>query len=335
MTRTFNDLGEERYESQGKKGMEYKKLVFALAYFHSAILERRKYGAIGWNESYQWMNSDFDISEKQVFMYLEEQPEVPYAALRYLVSLVNYGGRVTDNKDQRLIVAMLKKFFSPEIMQEGYKLSSLDIYQAPPEGTLQETLDHVAKFPLDEDPEVFGLHSNANIVFEQNQVNAFIDTVLLMQPRVSSEGAKITPEDIVKKRCGEFLEILPEDIDERKAHPETFKILDTGAMISLGVFVKQECARFNKLLRLVRRNLSDLISAIEGTVVMSQVLEDMFNSFINNKTPVAWLDISVGYPSLKPLASWVNDLVDRLKFIASWVYEGPPNSYWLSSFFFP
>jgi dynein heavy chain len=46
MTRTFNDLGEERYESQGKKGMEYKKLVFALAYFHSAILERRKYGAI-------------------------------------------------------------------------------------------------------------------------------------------------------------------------------------------------------------------------------------------------------------------------------------------------
>lgn len=72
MTRTFNDLGEERYESQGKKGMEYKKLVFALAYFHSAILERRKYGAIGWNESYQWMNSDFDISEKQVFMYLEE-----------------------------------------------------------------------------------------------------------------------------------------------------------------------------------------------------------------------------------------------------------------------
>jgi dynein heavy chain len=166
MTRTFNDLGEERYESQGKKGMEYKKLVFALAYFHSAILERRKYGAIGWNESYQWMNSDFDISEKQVFMYLEEQPETPYAALRYLVALVNYGGRVTDNKDQRLIVAMLKKFFSPEIMQEGYKLSSLDIYQAPPEGTLQETLDHVAKFPLDEDPEVFGLHSNSNIVYE-------------------------------------------------------------------------------------------------------------------------------------------------------------------------
>ena len=48
MARTFNDLGAERYE-ECTKPREYKKLVFALAYFHSAILERRKYGAIGWN----------------------------------------------------------------------------------------------------------------------------------------------------------------------------------------------------------------------------------------------------------------------------------------------
>ena len=51
MTRTFNDLGPERYE-ECLKPKEYKKLVFALAYYHSAILERRKYGAIGWNIAY-------------------------------------------------------------------------------------------------------------------------------------------------------------------------------------------------------------------------------------------------------------------------------------------
>lgn len=85
MIRTFNDLGAERYESC-TKSLQYKKLVFALAYFHSAILERRKYGAVGWNVSYQWMNSDFDISERQLMMYLNEQPEVPYVALNYLVA---------------------------------------------------------------------------------------------------------------------------------------------------------------------------------------------------------------------------------------------------------
>lgn len=70
--------------------------MFALAFFHSVILERRKYGPIGWNVHYQWMNSDFDISEKQLKQYLTTQETVPYVALNYLVAQVNYGGRVTD-----------------------------------------------------------------------------------------------------------------------------------------------------------------------------------------------------------------------------------------------
>jgi dynein heavy chain len=59
MLGTFKDLGPEAYEVCTAKPREYKKMVFALAYFHAAILERRKYGAIGWNERYEWMNADF------------------------------------------------------------------------------------------------------------------------------------------------------------------------------------------------------------------------------------------------------------------------------------
>ena len=66
INRTFNDLGAARFEEDFPKSFQYKKLVFALAFFHSVILERRKYGPIGWNVTYQWMNSDFDISEKQL-----------------------------------------------------------------------------------------------------------------------------------------------------------------------------------------------------------------------------------------------------------------------------
>lgn len=83
------------------------------------------------------MNSDFDISEKQLMMYLNEQPEVPYQALNYLVAEVNYGGRVTDAKDGRCMRAMLKKYFTPEVMTDGYKFSKLDTYFAPPEGSFE------------------------------------------------------------------------------------------------------------------------------------------------------------------------------------------------------
>jgi len=179
MTRSLIDVGEERYESCTKP-REYKKLVFALAYFHAAILERRKYGAIGWNIPYEWMNSDFNTSEMNLMNYLNEQPDVPYPALRYLVAQVNYGGRVTDDKDKICIKAMLNNLFRSEVMQDGYKFSKLDTYYAPPEGNLAEALQYVSQLPLDEDPEVFGLHPNANIQFEMNTVGYFMDTVLVM-----------------------------------------------------------------------------------------------------------------------------------------------------------
>jgi len=106
-------------------------------------------------------------------------------------------------------------------------------------------------------------------------------------------------------------------------------------MISLGVFVKQEMERFNKLLKEVKRNLNSLVNAIKGTEVMSSKLEDIFNAFILNKVPAAWMENNIGFPSLKPLASWVKDLVDRIVFISNWVIQGPPNTFWVSSFFFP
>lgn len=54
--------------------------------------------------------------------------------------------------------------------------------------------------------------------------------------------------------------------------------------------------------------------AIKGFVVMSEELERVYNSFLNNQVPTMWSNAA--YPSLKPLASWVRDLQLRVGFIA-------------------
>jgi len=90
-----------------------------------------------------------------------------------------------------------------------------------------------------------------------------------MQPRVSGGKAAKTPEELVEAKCGEFQNILPEAVDWANAHADTKAELRPGVMLSLGVFVKQELDRFNKLLKEVKKNLASLVNAIKGTEVMS------------------------------------------------------------------
>merc|ERR1711981_1355341 len=59
----------------------------------------------------------------------------------------------------------------------------------------------------------------------------------------------------------------------------------------------------------------------------------MQQSINNNQVPDMWR--KAAYPSLKPLASWVTDLIDRVYFMQKWASKGHPNAFWLSGFFFP
>ena len=119
-------------------------------------------------------------------MYLDEQPIVPYKTLNYLIAEINYGGRVTDDKDVRLITALLLSYLNPQVMQGRYNFSSSGVYHTPDNLDLELVKGYISSLPLEDDPEIYGLHRNANITFQQKNVKEFFETLLSMQPRTAA-----------------------------------------------------------------------------------------------------------------------------------------------------
>jgi dynein heavy chain len=82
MARLLNNMNESQF-SRVKEGTKYRKLIFSLVWFHAVLLERRKFKTLGWNSPYDFSDSDFEICENILAMYLDEYPqEVPWEAIR-------------------------------------------------------------------------------------------------------------------------------------------------------------------------------------------------------------------------------------------------------------
>lgn len=98
---------------------------------------------------------------------------IPWDALIYITGEITYGGRVTDFWDQRCLRTILRRFFSPETLETGYKYSPSGVYYCPEQKLLQQYRDYIEDLPLNDNPEIFGMNSNANITFQVNRKFAF------------------------------------------------------------------------------------------------------------------------------------------------------------------
>jgi dynein heavy chain len=306
----------------------FRKMLFGLSFFHALILGRRKFGPLGWNIQYQFSDPDRSISSSQLKIFLDEFKEIPYEALTYMGAEANYGGRVTDAQDRRTIVNILGDFYQPAILEDSFKFSISGIYYPPGTTNKQGYFDYIKSLPLNETPEVYWLHQNADLTALINEGMGLLSTAVSMMPKGAGSSGK-TPEEIfaeIAKGIEDELPSKPFDIEavERKYPPDYNESLNT--------VLPQEMGRCNKLFNRIHWSIVNLQKAVKGLVVFSPELEEVGDSFLNNRQPAYWQKVS--YPSLKPLGGYMADFLRRYKNFSDWFDNGPAVVFWLSGFFF-
>ncbi|XP_021708238.1 dynein heavy chain 6, axonemal [Aedes aegypti] len=336
LIRSLNDLDTGSFELH-VLGQHWRSMIFGLCMFHGIILERRKFGPIGWNIMYEFNESDRECALRTLDIYCERETRapIPWDALEYINGEITYGGRVTDNWDQRCLRSIMKIYSSESVLSIGYQYSESGHYYCPDAKTLDEYKDYANSLSIHDPPEMFGMHENANIIFNRNETRFFIDTLLnsMSGGDSLSEAALAAMDKICLEKIQSIRSAIAKNINSDNPYPDLMKKDNKNRIPSLTTVLLQEIDRFDRLLGVMHSNLNDLEKAIQGFVVMSESLEMIYRAFSNNQVPQLWH--TVGFLSTKSLGSWIFDLQQRIEYIQSWIDDGLPISSWICGLFFP
>lgn len=325
----YNTISDEQFARCSHQST-YKRLLFALVWFHAILLERRKFKSMGFNIPYDFNESDFAICHDLIIVFLDEYPErIPFDAMKYLIAEANYGGRVTDDWDRRLVNVYIGELFCDEcVVSDKFMLSELPDYFIGEEGDLKHYKEVIRAMPTTDHPLAFGQHPNSDMAASIDDSITLIDTLVSLQPRMVT-AVNEEAVDPMAAQCAELLEQAPEVFDTRDVKT---KLASRSDPDPLKTVLYQELDRYNKLIATIRRTLTTIIKVTNGTASITPELEEVMTTLAQLKVPKLW---GSTYPSLKPLGSWSRDLSTRVDFFRSWVDDQLPSCWWLPAMTYP
>lgn len=108
-------------------------------------------------------------------------------------------------------------------------------YKVPQTRNLQGYVDYINQLPLTDTPEVFGLHSNADITYQINSAKDILDTILSVQPKEGGSQGGETRESIVYRLAEDMLEKLPKQYVTFEVREALQKM---GAFLPMNIFLR-------------------------------------------------------------------------------------------------
>lgn len=292
----------------------FVRFLYSIAFLHCLVQERKNFGIYGWNVFYDFTESDFLVTIKELQWIVNNRSD-PLQEIIYLLEECTYGGYLKDEIDSRLFGVVVRDFLNPLVMK-----NDLNTFISLPYKTdYQDCLNHITKLPESDNSEVFGLHKN----FEKTRGSRESETIFRSVKTVFSDMICRKPIPNASELVSELLSSIPSDFNC------DVKNIDNSV---IGLLIFQEIKSYRNLLKIINTSLKNLQKVVDGSSLMTDELQHLCDSLIRNDTPVTWLK-SANLSSCC-LSNFVKDLCEKIKYMQNFDYT-PSQNIWLGCFFNP
>ncbi|CAG8487876.1 5917_t:CDS:10 [Dentiscutata erythropus] len=320
-------------QSRFSKGpRERARLYFMLAWLHAIVQERLRYAPLGWTKIYEFNDSDQDFAINTIDAWLNSvakdrenisPDKIPWEALRTLICVAGYGGRIDNEFDKRLLECFINGLFSPAAYEFDFPLvDSEDSHKlAIPDGTkMEDFVNWVNNLPEREPPIWLGLPSNAERVLATSKGYAMLVKIRKMKNTADDEEDETSQESdsqsssqpawmrALHTSVEGWLGILPAKIPMMSRTSESIKN-------PLFRFFDRENSIGRSLLKKIRQDLEDVVKVCKGELKQTNHLRMLLNCLTKGIIPDHWRKYKVA--KNVSLNHWIADFRSRLQQLES------------------
>ncbi|CAG2190736.1 DNCH2 [Mytilus edulis] len=321
LMRTYESWSPEYVSKTGN--VVRSQALFALAWFHAVVQERRMYIPQGWTKFYEFSLSDLRAGADIIDRLCKSGSEVQWQFVHGLYEFAIYGGRVDNPFDLRVMVSYLKQFFDGSVLSSQSRNKRLGALKLPSSTNYRDYIDAIEELPEFDKPSYFGLPENIERSAQRIVSSQVISQLKVLQ-RADVKASKFDKE-VWANELGPVLNLWKKlnsgaNVIQARVSPPSDK---TGQELPVVSFIKLEYYNAIKLVQSIHQSLASLSKIIRGTMLLTSEAQKLAAALLHQETPLTWLS---NWDGPEDPIQYLRGLVSRAIAIQTWVDKATHNT---------
>uniref|UniRef100_A0A7S3GTW8 Dynein heavy chain n=1 Tax=Spumella elongata TaxID=89044 RepID=A0A7S3GTW8_9STRA len=339
---------------------ERGRLYGLLAWFNAVVHERLRYTPLGWTKHYEFTEADTTCSIDVIDQWVDlvagtrahvDPVDLPWQALRVLLSQSLFGGRVDHQFDQAALDSFIESVFNAQNYAAGAVLARDHKGQALV--TLPDALGRqafeawVKTLPDSNSPSWIGLPVTAESQLKSQAARRVLANLALLQGGQETDYAGALEQqgqqqqlelNNTAKLVNPWIAALPTEDQLPVVSPDS---LSSAASLPAERWLAREIIRGSAVVKLVRDDLLSISAYCKGEIKATNNLRELLSSLRKSTVPARWRS-QYAVRTTVTLGEWVADLVQRARALTTKYTAGLQNSaelmkcsFWVGGMFTP